>query len=196
MKREWPSSQAAFDEMQLRSLPITTVPHTCGTAAQHSQALLDYSRAVELVPHDLWARISRGQLYVELKQPEKAVEDLNRALQMLNAVPNVREQNWSESQAYARNGLGMARAMLGDFRSAFREFDLSIDLQPENGWVYFNRAQARKRMGDKAATLADDKKSLSRSEPKLAAFKREFAETKKFENSVFRLEIKTCAHRP
>jgi tetratricopeptide (TPR) repeat protein len=147
-------------------------------SAQQSKALLDYSRALELAPDDLWALVSRGQVYVEVNQPEKAVEDLNRALQILKAVPNVREQNWSEAQAYARNGLGTARAMLGDSRSAFREFDLSIDLQPENGWVYFNRAQARERMGDNAAALADYKKAVSCSKPKLAAFKREFAETK------------------
>ncbi len=102
MKRELRFSQTAFDEIQLRCSHITTAPHTCGTALGK---LLDYSRTLELAPDDLWALISRGQVYVEVNQPEKAVGDLKRTLQMLNAVPNAREQNWSEAQAYARDVL-------------------------------------------------------------------------------------------
>lgn len=101
----------AFFTNRIRRYPSEVLAYNYRAAhlwysAQQSEALLDYSRALELAPDDLWALLSRGQAYVEVKQPEKAVEDLNRALQMLNAVPNVREQNRSEAQAYARNGLG------------------------------------------------------------------------------------------
>ena len=106
------------------------------------------------------------------------MDDLNRALEMLNAVPNAREQNWSEAQAYARNGLGIARSMLGDFSSAFREFYLSIDLQPENGWVYFSRAQARERMARQSSSARQLQKVAFMYEAETAPFKRHFAETK------------------
>jgi len=84
--------------------------------------------------------MAQGQILVELGNPKDAIRDLEKVLQTINATPNARDKYWSPTQTYTRNGLGTAFAALGDFRRAFEEFALSIDLQPENGWVYFNRA--------------------------------------------------------
>jgi tetratricopeptide (TPR) repeat protein len=144
--------------------------------AQQDKALADYDRAIALAPKKHLIRISRGQVYVELNDLEKAVDDLKFALEDLNRIPNARSDFWSQSQAYARNGLGAAFAAAGNLQEALHEFQLSIDLQPENAWVYFNRGRAWEKNGDKGKALADYRKALSLSNPKIPAYKRELAE--------------------
>ncbi|HEY2456070.1 MAG TPA: hypothetical protein VGI13_02115 [Candidatus Acidoferrum sp.] len=145
-------------------------------SGRQNEALADYDRVIELVPSDLSARVARGQVLVELSQPQMAIEDLEFALELNNAVPNARDKSWSVTQAYTRNGLGAASSALGEYSKAFEQFSLSIDLQPENAWVYYNRARAREKTGDFLAALSDYRKALTNSQPKLPEYKRKDAE--------------------
>ena len=146
--------------------------------AQPEQALKDCSRALEFNPEDPGNLLGRGQVFVELGKPNEAIVDLQEALTILHKDTQDPSSNPSESIAYTRNGLGAASALLGDFSGALREFGLSIALQPENGWVYFNRAKALEQMGETSKALADYKKSLACENPKLTPHKRAYAESR------------------
>jgi tetratricopeptide (TPR) repeat protein len=145
-------------------------------SAQQKQALLDYNRALELNPDNFRLLGDRGQIYVELNQPEKAIDDLNQELTKVKSMANAQGVTWSKSEAYIRNGLGAAYAALGNLDGALREFHLSIDLEPQNAWVYFNRAKALDAANNPQKALEDYRKSLSCSDPKLPPYKKEFAE--------------------
>ena len=142
------------------------------------EAIADYNRSLEVRPDNTFALMGRGQVLVELGRGQDAIRDLERVLQLINTLPNARDKNWAPTQAYTRNGLGAASAAIGDFCRAFDEFDLSIDLQPNNAWVYFNRAQAHDKNHDYLDAVADYKKSLVLTEPKLPSYKRNFAESR------------------
>jgi len=153
-------------------------------AGRPEDAIADYDRSLDLMPSNAFTLMGRGQILVELGRPRDAVRDLENALQIINALPNARDKNWSPMQAYTRNGLGTASAAMGDFAKAFDEFALSIDLQPNNAWVYFNRAQAHDKNHDYPKALLDYKKSLVSAEPKLPAYKRNLAESRMKELSA------------
>ena len=140
------------------------------------EAIADYNRSLHLKPDNIFALMGRGQILVELGRAQDAIVDLERVLEMINAFPNARDKYWGPTQAYTRNGLGAASAAIGDFSRAFNEFGLSVDLQPDNAWVYFNRAQAHDKNRDYPKALLDYKKSLVSAEPKLPAYKRHLAE--------------------
>lgn len=142
------------------------------------EALADYNRLLELKPNDVFALLGRGQILVELGRPQEAQLDLEKVLQINNSFPNARDKYWAPAQAYTRNGLGAASAALDDFSRAFDEFRLSIDLQPKNAWVYFNRGQAHDKRRDYLEAVSDYKKSLISAEPKLPAYKRKLAESR------------------
>jgi len=142
------------------------------------EAIGDYNRSLDLVLDNTFARMGRGQILVELGRPQEAIRDLESVLQSINALPNARDKNLAETQAYTRNGLGAALAASGNFRGAFEEFARSIDLQPKNAWVYFNRALAYEKNQDCLSALADYQKALVSDAPKLPAYKREIADAR------------------
>jgi len=81
--------------------------------------------------------------------------------------------------AYAHSGLGLAYAGLGNYELALSEFQKSITLEPENAWVYFNRAVSYELMGKQDEALSDYATSLKKQHPPLNPHKRERAEAKR-----------------
>jgi tetratricopeptide (TPR) repeat protein len=78
----------------------------------------------------------------------RALEDLNGALEAIDAVERA-DANWkARSEAYIRNGRAASYAGLGDFTRALEEFEKSMSLCPENAWAYFHRANAYAHHGD------------------------------------------------
>ena len=69
--------------------------------------------------------------------------------------------------AYARNRKGVALAGLGHDDLATEEFQQSIELQPGNAWVYFNRAQFHELKQDVSAAIADYRFALENKDPPL-----------------------------
>ena len=147
-------------------------------SSRYQQALEDYNRVLELAPNDPLILLGRGQVYVEMGQPFEAASDMEKSVSLLNQNPDNREPFWRDAQAYAHNGLGAALALVGDIPRAFQEFELSITLQPENGWVYFNRAKTMEKIGETSNALVDYKKSLACENPKLTPIKRAYAASK------------------
>lgn len=140
-------------------------------AGNLDEALKDYSRAIELDPNDVSAFSGRGQVRVESRQFAEAVEDLNSALGSLHSVPEA--DVWKRHlEAYARNGLGAAYSGLGQFDASAEQFEKSIELCPENAWVYFNRAEALRNRGERTNAVEDYLLALAKKEPKLTTSKR------------------------
>src|SRR5262249_33332676 len=111
-----------------------------------TEARADYESAARLASNDPFFLLGRGQVLAELNQPQRAIQGLQAAIDIINKYPNARTSFWVEAQAYARNGLGTAHSALSEFTEAWRQFEMSIDLRPENVWVYLNRAQAHERV--------------------------------------------------
>jgi tetratricopeptide (TPR) repeat protein len=143
------------------------------------EAVRDYSRALELDPDNIVSHSGRGQVLAELGDNEKALIDLDFALQVLtsDASDNPRFSEWrSRAEAFRRNGRGLALGGLGDFGGALAEFERSINLCPDNAWVYYNRAQVYERAGDARKAIADYQISLSKKNPALNPLRKERAQ--------------------
>jgi len=142
-----------------------------------SEAVADYSLALELNPKDASTLLGRGQVFLECRDFSRALEDLDAALGSIDSVSGANAVWKSEFEAFARNGRAAAYAGLGEFGRALEEFDKSIGLCPENAWVYYNRAEAYQDHGDRKNAIQNYKLSLTKKGPKLTALKRAHAET-------------------
>jgi tetratricopeptide (TPR) repeat protein len=141
-----------------------------------TEALADHSRALEISPNDVGALLERGQILAETGEHNKALDDLALALQL---IPHgeIQDATWlRKMEAYARNGRGLALGGIGELELAFREFESSIALCPDNAWVYFNRALVNDRLGDLKKANSDYQSALTRNDPKLNPLRRKFAE--------------------
>ncbi len=142
-----------------------------------SDAIADYSRALELNPKDVSAFLGRGQVFMECRDFSRALEDLDAALGAIDSVPGADAAWKAEFEAFARNGRAAAYAGLGDFGRALEEFGKSAELCPENAWVYYNLAEAYQNHGDRKNAVENYKLALVKNKPKLTLRKRTRAET-------------------
>ena len=141
-----------------------------------SDAIADYSRALELNPVDASALLGRGQVLMECHDFSRALEDLDAALGSMESVPGT-DATWkAEFEAFARNGRAATYAGLGDFHRALEEFGKSVELCPENAWVYYNLAEAFQNQGDRKGAFENYKLALIKRKPKLPLRKRARAE--------------------
>lgn len=147
-------------------------------SGRFQESIGDYSRALELKSNNILSLSGRGQVYAEIGQYEKAMEDLNLALQVLKTVPAF-DPSWSEwyknIQAFVRNGRGVALAGLGKNELAMEEFEQSIALCPENAWVYYNRGQVHDLAGNHEKASADYQMAITKSGPALTPIQKERA---------------------
>jgi tetratricopeptide (TPR) repeat protein len=143
-----------------------------------SNAIEDYTKALEFDPKDSRALSGRGQIYAEQGEFKKAVQDLDAALDNLGQTPVPNERWRTVLRAFALNGRAASYAGLGEFDRALSEFENSILLCPQNAWVYYNRAEAYERRGETANALENYKLALTMKRPKLNAQRRRNAELK------------------
>lgn len=79
-------------------------------------------------------------------------------------------------EAFVRNGRGYALAALGQSGQAMIEFEQSINLCPENAWVYHNRAQVHERAGNRSQAISDYEKALAKIGPALNPIRKKHVE--------------------
>lgn len=146
-------------------------------AGRYPEAVSDYTRVIQSNPDPVGydPYNGRGQVYAEMGEYQKAIEDLNRAIELADD---------SDTEAYVRNGKGLAYAGLKRYPEALKEFELSIKGSPQNVWVYYNRATAYEWMGQLDNAIADFKKSLELTSPRLNPVKKEKAITRLCELGV------------
>lgn len=145
------------------------------------EAIDAYSRALEVKPNHILSLSGRGQVLADLGESEKAMDDLNHALEEIETARQVNaiSTNWYEHlEAFTRNGRAVALAAMGKNASAMHEFDLSIALSPENAWVYYNRARVYDVAGNREKAYLDFQTALAKDNPALNMIQRERAKTR------------------
>jgi tetratricopeptide (TPR) repeat protein len=122
-------------------------------------------------PDDYKPYGGREQVLVELSRFDEAVRDLNHALKLVHRSSE--EFSYRvQLQAFTHNGKTATLAGLGQNDLAVKEFKDSINLQPDNAWVYFNRVQFHERNNDIAAAAAAYRVALDKEKPPLSLLKR------------------------
>lgn len=148
---------------------------------QLSQAIRDYSRAIELNATDILSRSGRGQVLAELGHSADAIRDLDLALQLLDTLRNTdqtRDEWCRDIEAFVRRGRGVALAVSGQTGDAINEFTRSATLNPDNAWVYYSRARIYDQQTDRQQALADYSTAIAKSEPALTPTQKELARTR------------------
>lgn len=169
-----------FFSQYIAGHPNDALSYFCrGSALWYSGELIaaieDYSKALEINPTDSRALSGRGQVFVEQGEWQKAVQDLDAALDNVGQTP-VPDERWRTAlRAFALNGRAAAYAGLGEFDRALSEFENSILLCPQNAWVYYNRAGAYERRGQTTEAFDNYKLALTMKNPKLNALRRQKA---------------------
>lgn len=128
---------------------------------QFAEAWEDYNYVLETLDADsIRARNGRGGCAAELGECETAIQDLEGA---------VRDARNGDSQLlpYCLNNL--ARAFIGNdqLREAEDALAESLELQPRNAWLYFNRGLLRIAQKNSQSALEDFKQAVSATEPRL-----------------------------
>jgi tetratricopeptide (TPR) repeat protein len=150
-------------------------------SGRHRDAISDYSRALELKPNHILSLSGRGQVLGEAGEHAKAIEDLDSALKALKST-SAADASWAkwyeQIEAFVHNGRGFALAGLGDLAEAEKEFELSINLNPANAWVYHNRGQVYDRIGDWVKATAEYRMALMKRDPALSTVRKKHAEAR------------------
>jgi tetratricopeptide (TPR) repeat protein len=191
LERAWISQEKFDEQVAFFSDYVTRFP---GDAAAYRglgaalwylerlpEAVADYSRAIELNPTEILSRSGRGQVLAEIGENEKALDDLEIALRLLEAVQK-HQAAWVEwcaqIEGCVRRGRAVAFANQGKISDAMGEFDASLKLNPDNAWVYYSRAQVGDRLGDQKSAVADYNLSLAKDGPNLTPIQKERAQAR------------------
>jgi tetratricopeptide (TPR) repeat protein/putative methionine-R-sulfoxide reductase with GAF domain len=137
----------------------------------HSEALADYNKMAQKgTSFERQILSVRGQVLAEMGDWEPAIHDLTRAIELAKAQGDL------PTEAYSRNGRGLAYGLAGDYQRAMEDFSASIAACPENSWVYYSRGRIYEKQGDSARALLDYERSLELRDPPLNAPKRLFVQ--------------------
>jgi tetratricopeptide (TPR) repeat protein len=112
------------------------------------QALINYTKAIELDPTLPDAYNNRGNIYDDQKQYDLAIADYNRAIELR---PDYVE---------AYNNRGNAYTGKGDHERAIADYNKAVELNPDYENAYYNRGIAHKEKGDFDRAIADNTKAI------------------------------------
>ncbi|MDA0974267.1 MAG: hypothetical protein O2867_11095, partial [Bacteroidetes bacterium] len=107
------------------------------------------NKALEMDPMFLNAYSNRALLYLQMKNPQKSLEDLNTILRYTPYDDSILEFR------------GYCKSELGDFTGSIQDYNLAISLSPKVASYYFNRSLVHSRSGDKASALRDANQARS-----------------------------------
>lgn len=122
--------------------------------------LYDAALAAEGLPSDQRAllHVDRGVVRARLGQPRAAIEDFNRAIQL---VPE---------GATAYNNRGTVLLEVGAVQEAVRDFDRALLLAPNYAAAFANRAAAHVRLGNYRPALVDYSRAIALTQSDGSAF--------------------------
>jgi serine/threonine protein kinase/Flp pilus assembly protein TadD len=116
---------------------------------KYTEALADYSRAIELNPNHFSTWYNRAVVHRRLGQWQEAVRANDKAIGL------------NPQSAAAWGDRGIAHAALGQFDKAFADFSKALQLDPKNAgannafsWFLANHPDAKKRDPQRAVQLA------------------------------------------
>ena len=113
-------------------------------------AIVFFDKSLKANPGNAFAiYIGRSRAYVQLGNPDKALEEANAAVEMKPA----------NATAYGQRGI--ARKLLRKYDEALRDFDEAVRLDQHYWWAYSQRADIRSRMNDHVNALKDVNAALA-----------------------------------
>ena len=112
-------------------------------------ALFDYSQAIQMDPEGakdyyIW----RGDLYMDLEDPQKAIEDYSASL--------LREPN----STHALSQRGHAFWIQGDLTSALADLNLAVEIDPNWHWLRVRRGALHNEMKEYDQALSDFNRAI------------------------------------
>jgi Tfp pilus assembly protein PilF len=141
--------QCGFDYFEQRTAEALT---RSGKARlqdkDYSQAVAEFSKAIEFDPKSAAAYHGRGIAHLQLGELERAVADLNESLRL----------NPTDSQVVYNRGVAYSRT--GDNDRALADFGEAIRLNPSFARAYLARSRIYAKMGDDAHADADRQKAF------------------------------------
>jgi tetratricopeptide (TPR) repeat protein len=126
-------------------------------------AISRWSEVLKTNPKHFLAHKNRGYCYIQTKQLDKAISDLNKAIKLnFTNEPSysVHGNLYDKDTASAFNLLGMARAAKGQYKQAIADLNWAVVLDSKNGDHYANRALAFYKIGALVEALWDADKAL------------------------------------
>lgn len=125
-----------------------------------TDAIQDYNRAIQLEPDNARAYYLRGVAKSALDEnlgdvPEVPSRDYTGSIRKLNDAVKVDITNDPES--YDSNGLG--KFELGDDKGALRDFNRTIELDPDFAEAYYARGLEKEKLGNDDGALEDLRKA-------------------------------------
>jgi len=110
---------------------------------QRGPALADLDKALRLNPNLTAAYDERGQIYMESGEPQKAIEELSKSIQLRPTL-----------ESYSQRGEVYEK--IGEHQKAIADFDAAIAESREASPVYRARAGAKRKIGDRVGADSDD----------------------------------------
>lgn len=121
-----------------------------GKSKNWSDALEDFTHAIELNPRYASAYNNRGVAYKNLGNRRQAMADFAKAIDLYTNAIERKPRN-----AFAYNDRGVAYCRSGDFREGISDFTKAIELNPRYALAYNNRSFADYRSGNHEQAMAD-----------------------------------------
>jgi tetratricopeptide (TPR) repeat protein len=116
---------------------------------QSQKAMQDYSLAIKIKPDDMWNYRMRANAFFQLKQPDAAVQDINKAMQL---DPKASDLLMSRAYYYRHSG-HFAEAIV-DYTTLI-DRDKANHINCENCFYYADRGACYKQMGNMEAAAKD-----------------------------------------
>ncbi|MGB0930656.1 MAG: tetratricopeptide repeat protein [Chitinophagales bacterium] len=142
-----------------------------------------WTDSIEKMPNVI-AYNNRGELYFETKEYDLALKDVDAAAilnpsymetyknrGLLYSITNQFDQATQNYSIYLKNTRnatrrepvlnwrGIAQLSLNRYDGALKDFNESLELNPQNGHVYFNRSRTHRALGNRKAALEDAQKA-------------------------------------
>ena len=97
---------------------------------KNTEALINYTRAIELNPKLFTAYWSRGSIYYELGEYQKSIDDFTKAIKIKPIKPKYAKIYFQRAYVYS---------FLGKYKNAFKDITRAIKLDPKKPDFYFVR---------------------------------------------------------
>lgn len=119
-------------------------------AGRYNEAVIEYSRAISLLPKNPRPYLGRGYAYEKLREYDKAIADYTKAVELAPTDP----------QVYFMRGL--LYDLVGSPQQAIEDYSMSFRLNPSNADALYHRGLNKERLGDSQGALADFREAALR----------------------------------
>lgn len=168
-------SKEKFSEERLQRL--TESGDTNFRQKAYNQAAIDYSLLIQMQPNNGYAYLKRGASYYRQGNPELALADLNKSVELLgDNFKNLFYRGWTnlklknyqdaiadftkmvqiDSSSYSGYyGRGVAKAEKGDYVGSISDYDKSIQMKSDYSSAYNNRGWSKFKLGKYREAMVD-----------------------------------------